>query len=91
MVLTAACYWLSRHCILAQNSEVYVRAGVVHNRSRYVLDSNKCVCSHLSSPQSIYTNWIDSHSRVDECVTDGNWRIIHEVFEDELVLLASSE
>jgi len=39
----------------------------------------------------VYRNLIDSHSRVEDCVTVGSCRIIRLLFADDLVLLASSQ
>jgi len=38
-----------------------------------------------------YMNWIDSHSRIEECVTAGTRRINRLFYVDDLVLLASFE
>jgi len=44
-VLTAACYWLSSHCIPDQKS-VSVSGEFNQDRSPLVLDSDKRVCCH---------------------------------------------
>jgi len=45
----------------------------------------------VSCAGGVYMNWIDSHSRVDEGVTVGSYRINRLLFADGLVLLASSQ
>ena len=60
MVLSAACYWPSSHCIPAQKF-VSVSTELNHNRSLWMLDSKK--------------GWIDIHSRVDADVTVGSCMI----------------
>ena len=47
MVLTAACYWPSSHCIPAQKF-VSVSEELNHGCSPLVLDSDKRVCCHRS-------------------------------------------
>ena len=39
----------------------------------------------------IYMNWIDKHSRTDECITIGSCKISRLLFADDLVLLADTE
>jgi len=50
-VLTAACYWPSSHCIPAQKF-VSVSGELNHDRSPFVLDSDKGVCCHRFLSQS---------------------------------------
>ena len=45
----------------------------------------------VSCAGGVYMNWIDSHSRVDEGVTVGSYRINRLLVADDLVLLASFE
>jgi len=47
MVLMAACHWPWSHCIPAQKF-VSVSVELTHNRSPWVLDSDKGVCCHHS-------------------------------------------
>jgi len=48
-VLTAACYWPSIHCTcLPAQKFVSVSGELNHNRSQFVLDSDKGVCCHHS-------------------------------------------
>jgi len=63
-VLTAACYWLSSHCITA---EKFVILSVVlsQKHSMRVLDSDKGVCYHHSSTStSVVPNQGCSHPSV---------------------------
>ena len=90
MVLTAACYLPSSHCIPAQKF-VSMLGKLTHNRSPLVLDSTS-VCAVKAPFHSLHhINWIDSHSRVDEDVTIGSCRITRLLFTDNLVLLAFSQ
>jgi len=50
-VLTAACYWSSRHCIPDQKF-MSVSGELNHDRSPLVLDSVKSVCCHHSFSKS---------------------------------------
>ena len=48
----------------------------------------ECVLSLLLF--KVYMNWIDRHSLSEECIMDRRSRIIHLLFGDDIVLLASS-
>jgi len=69
---------------------VFVSAGMNHNRSPWVLDSDKSVYCHHSIVD-IYMNWVESQRRVNENVIVGSCNINRLPLADYLVLLGFSQ
>jgi len=89
-VLTTACYWPSNHCLPAQMF-VSLSVELNHRRSYFIVDAALRQCCVLSPLFIVSMNWMDSHSRVDQGVTVGIYRINRLLLADDLVLFASCD
>ena len=71
--------------------EVCVRVNGKHSKPFHVGVGLRQGCVLSPLVYIVYMNWIDKYSQADECATIGNCKISRLLFDDDLVLLSSTQ
>ena len=84
-------WWIFVDKSLYCQPEVCVRVNGKQSKSLHVGVGVQQGCALTPALFITYMNWMDKLSRTNECITIGRCKIRLLLFEDDLVLLASSE